>query len=227
MLRLVLLAWSLLCLGVGQEAIAQPSPRQVVPFDAIVESTTSSNVGDKSPHVTLGHLYRDAQGRTRREHGDAVFISDPVLRTTFVLDTKNKTAQQLRASSANSTQKQSQTQLSSADVRTAKVVKPQITREDLGKSVIDGHDVLGRRITTVIPPLVVGNLFRIKVTDETWTSVELGVPIMTSSSDPRQSTTVERLRTILTYPQLDPALFQVPSGFKLKMSTSATQEPSK
>jgi hypothetical protein len=128
-----------------------------VPFEAVVELTNTAAVGDRTPNITVGHIYRDAQGRTRREQGTSVTISDPVLQTSFLLNTKDKTAlQRAGMPSTNSAPKQSEVAPPS---RTGNVTKPQAAQADLGKAVIDGHDVIGHRITTRIPPFTMGNIF--------------------------------------------------------------------
>jgi hypothetical protein len=51
--------------------------------------------GTRIHNETKTSVYRDNEGRTRRENGDKVTIMDPVAGTTYILDTKAMTAEKI------------------------------------------------------------------------------------------------------------------------------------
>ena len=53
--------------------------------------------GTRIHNETKTNVYRDSEGRVRRENGDRVTITDPPAGTTFVLDTKAMTAEKIAA----------------------------------------------------------------------------------------------------------------------------------
>ena len=67
-------------------------------------------------------------------------------------------------------------------------------------------------MTRTIPAGEIGNAQPLQIIRETWFSQDLGVPVMTSVSDPRTGTTVTQLTNILRV-EPDPALFQAPAGY--------------
>jgi hypothetical protein len=74
--------------------------------DAVTESVQALGDGNRITHTTTSKLYRDSEGRTRREQSMAgigalvasedapqtVFVNDPVTGTNYVLNTKLHTA---------------------------------------------------------------------------------------------------------------------------------------
>jgi hypothetical protein len=77
--------------------------------EAVTETTQPLADGNRISRKTNATLYRDSEGRTRREESlgaigpwassgepsQTVFINDPVSKTNLVLDTKNKTARKM------------------------------------------------------------------------------------------------------------------------------------
>jgi hypothetical protein len=76
--------------------------------DAVTETTQRLADGNRIARKTNSTLYRDSEGRTRREEAlgaigpwapdgesQSVFINDPVSKTNLVLDTKNKTVRKM------------------------------------------------------------------------------------------------------------------------------------
>jgi hypothetical protein len=208
MLRLLMIIVLLAVACFAQVGTGTISKRGVIPFDATIDITNTGNPTDNIVRNATSHIYRDAQGRTRREDGGSVVISDPITGSRFILNVKDKTAQQVGVPST-------QNQNSAVPTRTGAITKPETKSQDLGKTIIDGFDAVGQHTVTRIPPGWMGNIFWKEVDAEVWTSTSLGVPIITSVGDPKQGTTVERLRNIIIYSSLDASLFQVPADFKL------------
>src|SRR5215467_12332737 len=77
--------------------------------EAITETTQTLADGNKISRKSSATLYRDSEGRTRREESlgaigpwassgepaQTIFINDPVSKTNLVLDTKNKVARRM------------------------------------------------------------------------------------------------------------------------------------
>lgn len=63
--------------------------------DEISESTQVLGDGTRIHNETRGKIYRDSEGRTRRESGDTATIIDPVAGTSYKLNTKTMTVEKL------------------------------------------------------------------------------------------------------------------------------------
>jgi hypothetical protein len=77
--------------------------------EAVTETTQTLADGNRIARKTNATLYRDSEGRTRREESlgaigpwassgqaaQSIFINDPVSKTNLVLDTKNKTVRKM------------------------------------------------------------------------------------------------------------------------------------
>jgi hypothetical protein len=89
------------------------------------------------------------------------------------------------------------------------------TTKDLGTRDIDGLKAEGKVRSYEIPAGAMGNRNPIVVADETWTSPELHVTLLSKHSDPRSGDSVYRLAGIK---RDDPAaaLFTVPSDYTVK-----------
>jgi hypothetical protein len=109
--------------------------------------------------------------------------------------------------------------------------------EPLAKTVIDGIEVLGRRITTTYAAGLLGNDRPIVAITEIWTSPDLGLAILSKNTDPRLGEFTNAVINI-SRAQPDPALFQappdyaivdepkVPFTFTISMKDAAKQLPS-
>ena len=67
------------------------------PYSAQGVTETNQTLGDGT-HINRQEtytIYRDGEGRMRRESGDHVWISDPVANVSYILDTKLQTARKL------------------------------------------------------------------------------------------------------------------------------------
>lgn len=189
-------------------------------------------------------FYRDSQGRTRTEHtvplGDPrgnppsfIEINDPVSGVHYMLNPHERTARKMtfprevppppppsgsaegairtlpaRVSSAKVLARQS---TSAADNREQ---RPQFTHESLGSQVIEGVLADGERTTVVYPIGFFGNDRPITTVNETWTSPELKMMLLSKTSDPRNGESTMKL-TNISRTEPDAALFQVPSDYQV------------
>ena len=220
-------------IGTAQFGLMGPAVKGA-PYSAegATESTQVLGDGTHIHHQEAYTIYRDGEGRIRRESGDEAWISDPVANETYVLDTKRQTARKIPLSRSMAFAKMEaekggmasgtavmagpvMTQ-SFAVMGTAKgMVSPQQGKtESLGKQEMEGVEVEGTRTTTVIPEGQIGNDRPLQMVHERWESPELHVTILAKHSDPLAGDHVERL-TSVRRGEPDPALFQVPAGYQI------------
>jgi hypothetical protein len=193
------------------------------PFSAqtSVETTQTLADGNVISRKVTGAVYRDSQGRTRREESlpaigpfavsgnapHAAFINDPVAGAHYVLEEDHKVARKF-------------TPLDKADVtRDHPRNKPesdlQETTEALGTQTINGVAAQGTRVTRTIPAGKIGNEKPIQIVTEKWVSADLQTTVMVKHSDPRNGTMVFQLQNI-SRAEPSPTLFQVPSDYAVK-----------
>ena len=208
--------------------------------EGVTEITRTLGDGTHINRQETYSIYRDGEGRVRRESGEEVWISDPVANVSYVLNTKQQTARKLGLSHivsdelnhASRTVASSKMQL---DEQNAKLKAETLAAgpiwfssgamasgvmvnsgeppksEALGKQEMEGVEVDGTRTTTVIPQGQIGNDRPLQIVHERWESAELHVTILSKHTDPMMGDTVERL-TNVRRGEPDPALFVVPAG---------------
>jgi hypothetical protein len=204
------------------------------PFSAVAVSETTQTLsdGNQITRKTQTNLFRDTQGRFRKEvtlsgfgplaaSGQPktfVVINDPVASASFVLHPDTKTAEQMpghakrgpRNGGANG---------AFAEKWTAReqqlVAQGLLKKEDLGTQTIGGVSAQGTRITRTIPAGQMGNAKPISIVSEHWYSTDLQMVVMSTRSDPRTGTTAYTLTNIQ---KTEPAasLFSVPSDYSVK-----------
>jgi hypothetical protein len=163
-----------------------------------------------------------------------VFIQDPVARTSYTLNLSDKTAFKGPAATTLPVLagagsgggfavrvRGASTQLSGASPQTLGITKTIISDEsgkvqtdDLGSQTMEGVLVTGTRTTHTIPAGQIGNDKAISIVTEVWTSSELKTVVYSKRSDPRMGEQTFQLTNIVRS-EPDPALFTVPSDFKL------------
>jgi hypothetical protein len=92
--------------------------------------------------------------------------------------------------------------------------RPSMQRESLPPKTVNGIYAEGVRITQTYPIGYFGNDRPIVVVNETWTSPELKIIVLTSSDDPRTGTRTTEV-TNIDRSEPDPALFQIPEGYTI------------
>ena len=205
--------------------------------DVINESVQVLSDGNRIVHRSTSRVYRDGEGRTRREEdrpsgSPAIVISDPVAGTSWTLDVEAHSARQSPSlpfiySSINRGGELERLnvlingQLSSFVARGGGTVwvnggpgNAQTVEEKLASRTIEGLRADGVRRTMTIPVGAIGNERPIVVTSEEWTSPELNVQVLSESSDPRTGTSTYKLVNVK---RGDPAasLFQVPADYTI------------
>jgi hypothetical protein len=171
--------------------------------------------------------YRDASGRTRTEHRRArpmgmvssidppvvPEIIDPVSACIYYLDTSNRIAHRIvlpresfRLLAA----------LPDAGFRetTTRENDSIRTYELLGTDVIEGIEVEGRRITTTYGVETLGEDSPLVSVLEQWISPELGIRVLSRSTDPRLGEVTGMVINI-SREEPDRALFEVPPDYEI------------
>jgi hypothetical protein len=213
------------------------------PYSAIteVESVQPLADGNRIRNKTTTFVYRDGEGRTRREGvgkeqsaATEVFISDPASGVSYFLDTQRRVAVKSQVNLQDielekmkfaiemeikqrelKRRTQESGQVARAEGGGTVKEKPQPITESLGQQLIEGVMCEGRRTTTTIPAGAAGNELPINIVNEQWYSPELQVYMLTKQSDPRSGETVYRL-TNINRSEPDHALFEVPSDYTLR-----------
>jgi hypothetical protein len=197
------------------------------PFSAIAvsETTQALSDGNKILNKTQTSLYRDSQGRFRKEvtmpaFGDAtqsqphsfVFVHDPVASTGFILNPEKKVAHLMPGSRGGKDKHPGNAADASAFENRNDA---NVTKESLGTQTINGVSAQGTRFTRTIPAGNMGNEKPITIVREEWYSPDLQLIVQSKRNDPRFGETTYTLTNIQ---RTEPAasLFTVPSDYTVK-----------
>ncbi len=217
--------------------------------EAITEFTQTLADGNVIRQKQSGNMYRDSEGRTRREQtlgpiGSALpapepavkltFISDPVAGVSYVLDSNRKTAEKLPLGKSGvfagtvrhgmvGTKAIAATPAiggqAFAFVKEDVMAAPDAQAKQETK-VIEGLQAVGGVNSRTIPAGEVGNERPIETSSERWYSPDLQTVIMSRQSDPRMGVTTFRLANI-NRSEPPHTLFEVPADY------TVTEGPSK
>jgi hypothetical protein len=214
----------------GFEGMRGGNVVQGAPFSAVGTSQTTQTLSDGS-HINRTitvTLYRDSQGRMRREvtltgigplqtSGQPrkfILISDPVGGVNYLLNPDKKVAHKMplgqrgKGPGAAGGQRNFEGQPRAEGAANAQT-------ESLGTQTIGGVKAEGTRVTRTIPAGQIGNDKPLAIVSERWNSPDLKVLVMSKRSDPRFGETTYTLSNIQTK-EPDAALFQVPSDYTVK-----------
>jgi len=194
---------------------------------AITESAQTLSNGARITHKTTASIYRDSEGRTRREvtldrvgpfatadePAQLVFINDPVAGVHYVLDQRNHTARKMAAPQGDGPRRRPPHE--GAPERAPEKAHTDGKTESLGKQTIEGVEAEGVRSVITIPEGRIGNDRPIEIVSERWDSPELQTVVLSKHNDPRFGETVYRLTNIN---RAEPAqsLFEVPPDYKVE-----------
>ncbi|HET8923647.1 MAG TPA: hypothetical protein VFN26_11715 [Candidatus Acidoferrum sp.] len=199
------------------------------PFSAVAVSETTQTLADGNhiARTTKTNLFRDSQGRFRKEvtlpvigmlataggPKSFVMIDDPVANTHYILHPEDKTADKMTHSVAgmkgpmrDAIKGKFETHLQEG------IANGSLKKEDLGTQTIAGVSVQGTRITHTIPTGQIGNEKPITIVSEHWYSNDLQMMVMSKRSDPRFGDTTYTL-TNVQRSEPSAELFTVPSDY--------------
>ena len=188
-------------------------------------------------------MWRSSDGKTRIDTPQSSVISDPVSQQTIVLDHVKKEACVIPMGPPGAAAPQGSTAPGSA---AAGVHPSSVQVQDLGKSMIEGHEVEGKRYTLPAQPPSskppIPAMLGLKMPGspqglnspqasaspqgpkappppniaEVWTSVKLKTPVLTKVSTPVGEQTTYCKPTETA--EHPPSVFQIPPGYKIKQS---------
>ena len=203
------------------------------PYSArtVTETTQTLADGNRIVQRTEGAVYRDGEGRTRRDDGAfgigprptgpairdgrMIRIDDVVAGVHYVLDPEAKTAWRMprwnRGPRPDGVTGQPIDRIEPAG---GERQGPLPARESLGTKIIEGLEAEGTRTTVTVPPGDAGNEMAIEIVTERWVSTELKVPVLMRFADPRMGERVYRL-TGISRGEPSPQLFVVPPEFTM------------
>ncbi len=203
--------------------------------------------GNRIVRRTIVRIYRDSEGRVRRENVTAdgsrvesVTIVDPVAGSHVVLDPATRTAfgspSKLRVAEGSTASMREMHHEKAAVEAKMRQRTPmptqslprqpsperarlheQTNRQDLGQRSIEGLAAQGTRTTTVLPPGTIGNEQPIRIVTEEWFSPDLQLLVQTKHSDPRSGDTTYTLSNVVRA-EPDGSLFDVPADYAVKPS---------
>jgi membrane-associated protease RseP (regulator of RpoE activity) len=109
-MKLAVILVAIFAAAAAAQQIAEPAAPNVIykgavmgptvkgaPYSATetIENTQALADGTHIDHTTQTMIYRDSEGRMRRETADSIDIWDPIANTSYVLDPKTQTARQM------------------------------------------------------------------------------------------------------------------------------------
>src|SRR5271155_2846131 len=199
------------------------------PFSATATSETTETLTDGTViHRTAQlSLYRDSQGRSRRELTASgfgplaasatpktmVMISDPVAGVHYMLDSTDKVAHKMAIRTPPATSDATDTFHQKMVAREAsEEAAGLLKKKSLGTREIDGVSAEGTRITKTIPAGKIGNDKAIQIVSERWYSADLQIVVKSTHTDPQFGTTTY---TVTNLQKAEPAaiLFTVPADY--------------
>jgi len=205
------------------------------PFTAVAisESTQTLTDGNRITRKTQTNLFRDSQGRFRKEvtlpaigplaasgtPKSFFIINDPVTGTSFILHPDTKSAEQLfskRKGAMKGGMKDKMKEKFDSHME-GEMANGTLKKEDLGTQTIAGVIAQGTRITKTIPAGQIGNEKPILIVRETWYSNDLQMVVKSTRSNPWSG---ESTYTLTNIQRSEPAasLFAVPSDFTVQES---------
>ena len=197
--------------------------------DLVVTRDTTLADGNHIHNQTQTKVYRDAEGRVRREIGfelttpatgsakrSMILISDPVAGKRYVLNPQNKTAHVMPLHPPKNGQAPPPPPPDGeAGPMWVQRDDSNVVKEQLGTKTINGLQVEGKRVTRTIPAGKIGNENPIQVVTERWYSTDLQLPVTTTHFDPMMGTVTTNL-TNINRAAPDASLFQVPSDYTIE-----------
>jgi hypothetical protein len=202
-----------------------------VPMSGDLVVTRDNTLADGT-HIhsqTQTRIYRDADGRVRREiqfelnttatgaaKRNMIVITDPVAGKRYMLNPQTKTAHVMPLHPPKHGHGQGPPPDGEAGPRPDNA---SVNREQLGTKTISGLQAEGTRVTRTIAVGAIGNDKAIQVVTERWMSSDLQLPLTTTHTDPMMGTMTTTL-TNISRATPDSSLFQVPSDYKTETSKS-------
>jgi hypothetical protein len=209
------------------------------PYSAKAASETTQTLALADGTTTTIHrttqsaLFRDSQGRSRREvtlsgfgplaaSGNThtlVTIADPVAGAHYMVDDEHKVVHKMSFRTHGGNASAAMAAGVFPDKMKARMQKEEasgaVKKESLGTQTINGVSAEGTRVTRTIAVGEIGNDRAIQVVSERWYSPELQIVVKSVRSDPRFGTTTYTV-TNLQKTEPDASLFTIPAHYAVK-----------
>src|SRR2546428_7681874 len=157
---------------------------------AITESAQTLSTGARITRKTTALIYRDSEGRTRREMTldgvgpfatageptQLIFINDPVAGVHYILDQRSHTARKMPAQSGDRPPHHPPPE--KALEKASEKAPAENKTESLGKQGIEGVEAEGARSVITIPEGRIGNDRPIEIVSERWDSPDLQTVVL-------------------------------------------------
>lgn len=216
-------------------------------YSATEETEISQTLADGT-HIERkwqsARVYRDSQGRTRRDMyvppGSPgpeenvllnIMITDVVDCVHYSLNPQTHIASRLPPppnTTRQVTQSAEKATATASEVRPAPApedMRPKSTHESLGTQTIEGVLANGSRNTTTFPAGSVGNDRPIVTVNEMWTAADLrGIVVLRMINDPRSGQQTTRM-TNIDRTEPDPALFHIPPDYTITTTVATKEQP--
>jgi hypothetical protein len=202
------------------------------PFSGTVEILSRETLPDGSVYNrrTINHIARNSSGVIYNERrklvppefqGEPRILSshtyDPQTRLNTFLDPKTHIARQAVGSTPPSVPANS-----TPDTTIAPPHAQGLSTQDLGTETIAGLPLHGTRKLRTVPAALSGTGREITITDDYWYSDELKVYLVLRHNDPRTGEQIVGI-TKVDRQEPDPAIFQIPPGYKIVDETPVEQ----
>jgi len=215
------------------------------PLKAVLVTTRDTTLadGNKIHRESQSTIYRDSEGRVRREVGidfatpatgnvkrNFITINDPVAGKRYMLNPDNKTAHLMPPRGPHHANRAGDPSANPApgpegpggpggpgDVTKEQLVTKTV---NVNVNVLGTNEVLrvqaeGVRVTRTIPAGAIGNDKPIVVVTERWYSPDLQMVVLTTHTDPMMGTVTAKLASVVRGDP-DPSLFQIPPDYKVE-----------
>lgn len=205
------------------------------PFSATSTSTTTQSLQDGTTinRTAQGAIYRDSEGRSRREVSftgvgplaasggthKMVSIFDPVAGAHYMLNPDKKVAHKMtlpaNGGAAGNADKAAAFQQKMQARKQQEEASGALKVESLGTQIVNGVNAEGTRTTHTIAAGEIGNSAPITIVSERWYSPDLQTVVQSTRTDPRFGTTTFSLTNIQ---KTEPAgtLFTVPADYTVQ-----------
>jgi len=215
------------------------------PYSAVevTESTQMLADGTRIHRENQVPVYRDSEGRVRRENSpDQVMIWDPVANTSYLLNPQTQTARKMPLGMNFAVAGQKVTTDRVVTFKAGPGVLPPPSgnmmftqsldtggmmvhvvgaegklapkSESLGKQMMEGVNVEGTRMTSTLEAGAIGNDRPIQISSESWYSPELQTLVKSVHNDPRMGQDVFQL-TNISRAEPPSTLFLLPAEYQL------------
>ena len=207
------------------------------PYSLASKTITSNLLADGTWTTTVleQRKMRDSEGRERTETTNesgglpAVSLTDPGAQTIVSLFLWSKTAIRMHISLPLSPTPEQEARTSEFRAKAAeyRAAHPSTDTTTVPPRTIAGVSAEGKEQVITLHAAKLSNGDPVRVVVETWTSPDLGIPLASTSDDPRGQK-IEMTVTDLHRTEPDPSLFKIPADYKIterQTDIATTPEP--